>query len=1857
MRQNDARSHRQGRDGRAWWIALLLIGCFVASFLATHTVSRLTHNGPVARPVAHEGVFHRKAAASLVVGGRPVLGATAYQPYVQFYDSFEGLHTASEIETGGLFPQDANWLQTGTNNNVATANRDAQSSEMALGGNQYPVSSTVSPAGMQPVEYDIAPGGPSAFLNANGKQTGMYQVPSASWATHPLAISFSADWGWQGGTTALLMTPDDNITATNSLTNYVQEPNYLGLISTGNGNLHLQERTAGGTPTDLVPAFPALQLNDEQRDYRLVITGTSTTAATVSVQQYQGMDQRMEAGYSTFPNDWFTLATTTMTYPTAWTSHVHLWMSTTTGQAAFGRVAEVDPTTLPTYDTPAILSHGGIDPSVDITYTTPGANDPTVVGYVARWYTGGAYVNQKYTMWAGQGKIQANGINPSLTYTMTVAPVYVGGYVGPASAPITTTSTSNAAYRTQFNGFFDDFTNVTETNSMALDPALYDLSQSYIDSSSSPGFIMARHWMENIRLADNFTGARGGDAQRIRTPFDITNRTGTFQTEIDLHAYNRSWWDLDFVPTFITSNRLPDEFHDTCCAFPSLQPADYLQLTFVGSGQNGHFALHFRKGGDTSQGTNHNYGKQFSPPFSGVPDLRNLLVVKLSSSLFQLYLDGNLFWTVPINIANTAYNVSINHVPYHTDIEGDVERSEFHYANTGFDAPAGTVEPIFTPVYAPGCQPGQEPTDGCNNQDYSDSTFDGANIHVGMQRTFQVTVPTTATQATAATFTAIAEKYPCSYGNFPVASVGINGNGPIPLYVPTGSNACGSGSDHTTVTATVPVSYFVPGVNNIQIIKNSNPSGTNGFHMGNEEVEFSMGGYPVSYNPLTASPIVASMAATNTVQQINLAPLYNEVDILNNGSTAASTGFDGTFSGRAAYSAQDLASKGYTTGTTASFQGVNYTIPPATGNNGLGAGAGSTIPVSATAAAMVLNVLGAESNGPQGSGLTITYMDGTVDSSQSLNFADWCSSAGANAISSPIVRVAGADGTTNSGACNIYGAAIQLQQKPVKSITLSANGNTHILAMSLSGPVIVPSTAGAAANTIAQVSLTSAYNEADILNSGSTAASTGFDGTASYRSAYGSASLGGYGYTTGGTGVYNNVVYAIPAAGTSSGINAAGQTITFNASTVGSSLNFLGASSSDGGDNAFDAGPLTITYADGTKDSTQVMGFPNWCGGSPGINAISPPIARINGVDGTVNGGSCSIFPVSVPLQNKAVTSVTLPNNSSVHILSMSVSGSGAVQAATSTPTPVATATPTPIPGAITLYTSQIPASTSASTSALGTRFQSSQAGAIYGIRVYRAAGETGASHAVALYDSAGTQLATATTANEASAGWYTATFATPVSIAANTVYVAAYTANATIAYTTGGFPLSNGALSSATGSNGVYGAANAYPSTASTTGNSYFVDPIFAPVASPTNTPTNTATPTPAPTETALPAPSGISAAILGLHVSGSQLLNGQGQPVVLHGINRDGSEYMCAAGSQVFDGPSDSTSVGNIANWTTTISGTTTTAHLTAVRVPLNEDCWLGLNGAPMGGTTATQYRSAIAAYVTLLQQNGLVPILSLQAVAPGANVADGTGSAYSGANTMPMPDANHSPDFWSSVAATFKGNSGVLFDLFNEFHPDNNADSVAAWTCIRDGGTCNGVNYQAAGTQTLVNAIRAAGATNVLLLGGAQYNSHLDQWATYKPTDPQTNLLASWHLYDNQGCTQSCWDAQLAGVGSNPTLVGEVGETDCAATTFLNPYTTYLDGKGIGYLAWAWDTYNCSSFPSLITAYTGAATTYGQGYHDHLVVLAAPPPIPYPTVAALQTQVAVGQATVQAQATQIAYDKTHGGGKGSGPIHRGR
>jgi hypothetical protein len=150
-------------------------------------------------------------------------------------------------------------------------------------------------------------------------------------------------------------------------------------------------------------------------------------------------------------------------------------------------------------------------------------------------------------------------------------------------------------------------------------------------------------------------------------------------------------------------------------------------------------------------------------------------------------------------------------------------------------------------------------------------------------------------------------------------------------------------------------------------------------------------------------------------------------------------------------------------------------------------------------------------------------------------------------------------------------------------------------------------------------------------------------------------------------------------------------------------------------------------------------------------------------------------------------------------------------------------------------------------------------------------------------------------------------------------------------------------------------------------------------------------------------------------LAVRNARLVSGAGSPVQLRGVNRAAFESRCPYDpSGVVDGPVDQASVTAMLAW-----------KIDVVRVTINEDCWLGINGLPVGGN-ATGYRAALISYVDLLRANGLYVVLDTHASAPGTTQS--TGIDY-------RPDNDQMPTLWASLAQTFKADHGIVFDPINE------------------------------------------------------------------------------------------------------------------------------------------------------------------------------------------------------------------------------
>jgi hypothetical protein len=306
--------------------------------------------------------------------------------------------------------------------------------------------------------------------------------------------------------------------------------------------------------------------------------------------------------------------------------------------------------------------------------------------------------------------------------------------------------------------------------------------------------------------------------------------------------------------------------------------------------------------------------------------------------------------------------------------------------------------------------------------------------------------------------------------------------------------------------------------------------------------------------------------------------------------------------------------------------------------------------------------------------------------------------------------------------------------------------------------------------------------------------------------------------------------------------------------------------------------------------------------------------------------------------------------------------------------------------------------------------------------------------------------------------------------------------------------------------------------------------------------------------------------AAARGLHVVGNRLLDGRGRLVRFHGVNRSGTEYTCIQGDGIFDGPSDAASIKAMASW-----------HVNAVRIPLNEDCWLGIKSVPasMGGA---RYRQAIVSYVRLLHSYGMYAELALMWAAPGT---------YRATYQPGSPDRDHSPAMWASMARTFRNDPNVILSPWGE--------TVVDADCFLKGGVCAATYgpqnkpYATAGMQQAVTVMRKAGYRGVISISGIDYANNLSEWLSHMPRDPRRQLIAETHVYGKNSCSSvSCFDKTLAPVARRvPLIFGETGETYDASSCGAEHIETFLkwaDAHRAGYFTWTWNTWgNCSALIS--------------------------------------------------------------------------
>jgi hypothetical protein len=384
-------------------------------------------------------------------------------------------------------------------------------------------------------------------------------------------------------------------------------------------------------------------------------------------------------------------------------------------------------------------------------------------------------------------------------------------------------------------------------------------------------------------------------------------------------------------------------------------------------------------------------------------------------------------------------------------------------------------------------------------------------------------------------------------------------------------------------------------------------------------------------------------------------------------------------------------------------------------------------------------------------------------------------------------------------------------------------------------------------------------------------------------------------------------------------------------------------------------------------------------------------------------------------------------------------------------------------------------------------------------------------------------------------------------------------------------------------------------------------------------------------------PGPAGNTALASAIAVSGNRFVNAAGNAVELVGTNISGLELQ----SSLWPGIAGLTA----AQWKALASTWSQLGQtINVIRLPLNSYSWLNLtcvdpgsgdagnNYHANGGGTFTPdptsaYQADVEQTVTAITAAGLYVVLDLQWDAPN----NASGQPMCPVGQPAFASADHAPAFWTSVANAFQGNAAVIFELFNEPFGDNvygngviqngsvytpgpDATMMASggsWThpfMMQDNANQNqncGPNHnqscqnelfntnapnpvQIAGELSLLSAIRATGAANVVLASPIGYAGEIEIWlgsyASAGNPDPLGQFGAAWHIYGYAKGTAPPLAVLAAGY---PIAITETYGFDAAIDggKNLNGYN-WAAQNGIGYLWWGLNNWGDQATPALYT-----------------------------------------------------------------------
>jgi len=259
-----------------------------------------------------------------------------------------------------------------------------------------------------------------------------------------------------------------------------------------------------------------------------------------------------------------------------------------------------------------------------------------------------------------------------------------------------------------------------------------------------------------------------------------------------------------------------------------------------------------------------------------------------------------------------------------------------------------------------------------------------------------------------------------------------------------------------------------------------------------------------------------------------------------------------------------------------------------------------------------------------------------------------------------------------------------------------------------------------------------------------------------------------------------------------------------------------------------------------------------------------------------------------------------------------------------------------------------------------------------------------------------------------------------------------------------------------------------------------------------------------------------------LPLKVVGTQILNSKNETVRLRGVN-------CASLEWTSDGQGHIVESIRVAidDW-----------HVNHIRLPMSQDRWFGK--APEQDDEGKAYRALIDEIVKLCASKRVYIMLDLH--------WSNTGVWGEQIGQHSMPDEN-SAAFWKDLAPVYANHPAVIYDLYNEPHD-------VTWDVWLNGGQVTDRpnrrsqtprTYKAVGMQQLLDIVRAAGAKNLVVVGGLDWAYDFSGILEGRQlNDPTGNgLVYANHCYNNKNQAVETWIANVEKAAKKfPIIISEFG-----------------------------------------------------------------------------------------------------------------